>query len=229
MGGLVNSVTKGIFGDPADTAAPLRKFRPAAFSTRGLSGQFDKKTNTFNLTPSTGLTDAQNQVQQAFGQRGQEFRNLIPGAKEGFASLTEAGVNRLGDKRRRAIGNLRENLSRRRVAGSSFAEDAASRAEAEFAREEEDFRAQTALQEIDATARLIDMSTQSEIQGFQTALDQLNFESQLGAQLSSQATSAMQRNAEMQSQILADFAGARGALVGTAIGAGVQLATGEGA
>jgi len=217
MGGLVSSVSDAITGGSDSAMKPLKDFKPTPFRTAGLSGS--TQDGTFQLTRSGQLTNALSGVQGSLTGRAQGFRDLIPQTASGFGALTEAGVNRLQDKRRRAVGNLRENLARRRVSGSSFGSDALARAEAEFAREEEDFRAQTGLQEIDTTMRLIDAATQADTQAAQTTLKQLNFESELGAKLSSDISQLMSRNAEMQSQVATEFAGARANIVGSLTGA----------
>lgn len=219
IGAAIDWGVDAIVGDPNDALRPVQNFRPSRFSTRGLTGSFNRGTNTFNLTPTSATTNAVTGVQDALTGRADELRGLIPLSSQGFGRLTEAGLNRIGDQRRRAIGNLRENLARRRLSGSSFAADAVSRAEAEFAREEADFEARTSLQEIDMATRLVDAATQSEIASAQTALEQLNFESQLGAQLSSEMNSILSGNAQLQSQILTEYAGARANIIGSIAGA----------
>jgi hypothetical protein len=88
------------------------------------------------------------------GLRG-EVANLRGQLKPGFGNLTRSRVEELRNNRGRAVGNLREELSRRRVLGSSFALREIGSLESEFARQEDLIRSESMLQEIDATNQLI--------------------------------------------------------------------------
>lgn len=88
------------------------------------------------------------------GLRG-EVEALRGEVRPGFGRLTESRVSGLRDQQRRSVGNLREELSRRRVAGSSFAAREVSALESEFRREEDLVRAESFLQELNSTMDLI--------------------------------------------------------------------------
>ena len=88
------------------------------------------------------------------GLRG-EVANLRGQLRPGFGNITRSRIEGLRANRDRAVGNLREELSRRRVLGSSFALREIGAKEAEFAREEDLIRSESMLQEIDATNQLI--------------------------------------------------------------------------
>lgn len=128
---------------------------------------FIASTPGFNV--SSGLTDGGNfqttltrlgtPIQQAFDQRFprilSDFDSLREAVRPGFSALRDARLAENDNTRSRAIGNLRENLGRRRVLGSSFGQDAQVRAELAVGQERDRIQAETFLQEIDATSNLI--------------------------------------------------------------------------
>lgn len=84
-----------------------------------------------------------------------DIQGLRSELRPGFGRLTRSRVEELRGLRGRAVGNLREELSRRRVLGSSFAAREIGALEAEFAQEEDRIRAESFLAELDATNQLI--------------------------------------------------------------------------
>lgn len=68
------------------------------------------------------------------------------GQLEALTAAEEAQLNELAATERRSIGNLRDNLQRRRILGSSFAADAVSRRAAEFGLKRGQARSQFGLQ-----------------------------------------------------------------------------------
>lgn len=127
--------------DPSALAPELRGLR-TRLQGIDLSGLSGARADLSGLRP--GLS----------GLRG-EVASLREQLKPGFGALTRSRVEGLRDNRTRAVGNLREELSRRRVLGSSFAQREVSAMEADFVREEDRIRAESMLQEIDATNQLI--------------------------------------------------------------------------
>lgn len=109
---------------------------------------------------------------------GDEFvdaqNELIADVRPGFGRLTEARLQQIENARSRAVGNLRENLARRRVLGSSFGRDALARTESEFAQQSERAAAQGFLQELDATNRLIQQRLNARQNTVQRELDAVN-------------------------------------------------------
>ena len=98
--------------------------------------------------------------------------------RPGFGRLTAARVQAVQNRRGQAIGNLRESLSRRNILGASFAQDAITRTELEFAQEEEKVRAESFLEELQLEQQ--NLKQQFEIIG--TQLDQEFRELQTSAQ-----------------------------------------------
>lgn len=151
---------------------------------------------------------------------------MTTAAKERTAAIREVigeQRERLSNRERRAIGDLKEDLARRRIGGSSFAGDAVSRMEAEFAGEERalsaeerlaesesaQFEAETILREMEMTRSLISEQADAAMSASQVFLANEEFEANLSAQLASGATSAIQSHSAVQMQLAAQREGAR--------------------
>lgn len=188
-------------------------FTPPGFRAGGLSGQFD--AGQFSVSPDPGRTALVGDISRTFPQQANLVRGLRQQVTPGFGRLTEARLAGIGDRARRAIGNLRENLARRRVLGSSFAQDALARAEREFAREEADVRAQSFLEELQLTNELIQQEFGLRRNEFQTQLDELNLQAEVASQLSQGATGQLAANARLKEQLNAQSAAATGRFFGS--------------
>jgi len=229
----------GFFGDVFDLSGkraeeaekralqPLRDFEFTDFSAGGLTGT--TKDGVFTLSRGEDLQGTIGGLQSALTARAMEFANLRKGLNRDIApligGLRKAGTEAIQGRRRRSIGDLRENLKSRRIAGSSFAADAITRAEAEFAKEEAEFGAQIGekefqlQQELLATdMSLLDQETKANIESFNVNLNQLNLESALGAEISMGMNEISAANARMIADIIAQFHGARENKLGTGAG-----------
>jgi len=214
------SDAKNIFvGDENKIAKPIARFSPLEFNTPGLGVNMRDGGFTVNRTPQVG--NALNRLNQLGAQTVNEYGQLKDQLKPGFGALTTAGVNAIEDQRRSTVSNLRDNLNRRRVLGSNFADDAVSRTNAEFAKQNAQFRAETTLQEIQATEQLITKQYETSIQGAKAIIDQGNFESEIGAELSRQFTGVMGDLAKYEASLLRDEADGQSALLSGLLGAGL--------
>lgn len=114
--------------------------------------------------------------------------DLLPQVKPGFGALSQAQADafglarkRLDDSRRSRLSNLKEDLDRRKIGGSSFAQDDRTRVEAEYdmidrelATSEAESRANVILQELDATTQLIEKSHTANVQKINASMSTLN-------------------------------------------------------
>lgn len=169
-----------------------------------------------NVTASPERMGLITGLQSALRSRAGQVRGLLPQVEAGFGRLTQAGMDtfgaareRLQNQRSRAVGNLRDNLARRRVLGSSFATDALARADNEFAQSERElatqeaqFKATSFLQELDLTHKLMGEAASFEIEAFNTALNELNLQANLAANLATGTATAIQNSANLQTQIM---------------------------
>lgn len=95
-------------------------------------------------------------VQSAYEAGIGGVNNALTQVSPGFGALTKARIDAIQNAGRARGSDLRASLARRRVLGSSFADDAMSRQSTEVAQQEADARAQSFLEELDMTTKLID-------------------------------------------------------------------------
>lgn len=142
----------------------------------------DNIKGTF-LSGASGLRDNfAPRFQDAFQNGLANVGGLIDQVRPGFGRLTDARVQANNNARERTISNLSDNLARRRVSGSSFAQDSITRAENEFAQQESEIRAESFLQELQLTSELqqreLDISLSSAKTAMELYLSALDLERQ---------------------------------------------------
>ncbi len=196
----MSRIIKGLFGGKSSSEKILQRFQPTGFAAPGLTGTFDKAANRFTLSRSAEGNQTIADLRKAFEGRAAEFRGLRSDVKPGFGRLTRARVEAIRGAGQRAVGNLREELSKRRVLGSTFASREIASVESEFGRQEEFARAESFLQELGLTGELIKEEFSSLITGFQTILGQLNFETSLAANLANSASAQLNANLTAQAE-----------------------------
>ena len=215
----------GDTGGGRDATQPSRDFSPTNINTGGFSFSGKDLISGGSTPERLGLIS---RLSGLFGNQATQVADLRPGLGAGFTQLRQAlspdalnlsltaRLKQIEDARTRSTGDLRENLSRRRVLGSSFGQDALSRADAEFGRLSEQAvaetemakrtaaiqEAQAKLQEIDATKQLISEEFALRRETVNTFINNLNVEAQIATQLASNATSSLSANAQMQSKLL---------------------------
>ena len=182
----------------------------AGFMGGGLIG--GRSGNSFVVGSSPLRDQRVLDLRKQFMRGSLNINNLEKQVTPGFGRLTQARVNAIGDARRRTIGDLRENLSRRRILGSSFANDAETRASAEFAKLEEEARAQSFLEELDLSSRLIDRQTELNVANLNAALSELNLQGNAAAALATNGANIIANLAGSQAEILSRAAASQGDL-----------------
>jgi len=219
MSGLLSDAKNIFIGDENKIAKPIAKFSPLGFTTPGASVSTGPGGFTVGRSPQVG--NALSNLNNLSTGAASDLGALRPMLAPGFGRMTTEGVRAIEDQRRSTVGNLRENLGRRRVLGSSFASDDISRTNAEFAKKDAQFRAETTLQEIQATEQLITKQYETAIQGSQAIIAQGNFETKIGAELSRQYTSVMGELAKFEAALLRDEADGQSALLSSLLNAGL--------
>ena len=242
----MSKLVDGLLGGGKQVTAPLQNFQPIGIGAGGFN--FSRSGNNIvgGSTPErTGLV---NQLSSLFrdqaGQIGGLRQQVAPGfsrIRQGLMeSLGRQRTTRLGQietERTRALGDLRENLARRRVLGSSFAQDALSRGEAEFTRQKDvalsEIGQQEALADYEATLKEIDTTRQLMTQEFDLArgsvgsiLENMNLEASVAAGLATGATAALSKNAQVQSDLLQKQANNKQSFLTDVLGVGLGFATG---
>lgn len=170
----------------------------------GLTSKISGKNN-FKLKSSPerkalidSITDIQN-------KGAAELTGVRDQVRPGFSEFRRAGLEEIGTRARQSIGNLRDNLARRRVLGSSFAGDAIQRAEREFAQEESEFAAATTLQELDVFTQLTQQITNTQVAAVERQVTELNLQLDVGLALAGRAAQSITAASIQQQQNAAAF------------------------
>ena len=111
-----------------DVLKPITDYQDTALSldAGGLQGQLVDGVYTVSPTDSR-RADLVSNMQLGLGDYANQLGSLREQLTPGFGALTQARVDRLEHQKSKAVGDLRENLARRRIGGSSFAGDAEAR------------------------------------------------------------------------------------------------------
>lgn len=205
------------FGSGGSSSSPL----PTSFSARSpafsLSGSFDPVGGV-----SGSLTRLGSVPQTAFDERFPRFLQDIDTLRgtitPGFSQLREVASREVSNARVQAIGNLRENLARRRILGSSFGEDALVRAEAEFGELAARTQTQSFLTELEANMKVLGF----EFEQVNTALQREFQEIGLAAGFATNIGQIVSQNQQFAQQLAAQSAAGRGQLLGSLVGLGVS-------
>lgn len=205
----LKSIRGDIFGstfgdDKKRTNIPLSDgFSP--FNIGGVTGS--KDGSNINIGPTDARSDLVSGLGNIFNRQAEENRaflpqinssfnsyagaidnDLLPEVKPGFGALSRAQADAFGIARERLrntraarTSNLKEDLTRRNIAGSSFAQDTQTRTEAEFdvlerelAAAEGEAAAKASMQELEATIQLIDRKYQASTNRINTSFEILN-------------------------------------------------------
>jgi len=189
-----DSVTDKLFGN--NIPDEIKNPRLTSFSSPGLSATFQSPTQ-LALQRSQGTTDALSGISGAFQNQAAELGALQPLVEPGFGRLTEAGIRAVRDARRSSIGDLKQNLARRRVSGSSFGADDIARTNAEFSKKEKEFASEAFVKELALSNELINQKATAQANSFLQALSQANIESNIAATMATGVTSVLSNNAQI--------------------------------
>ena len=182
------------------------------FSAGGLTGKRARGTYTVSSDPAR--TQLVGDIRNTFDTQADMTAGLRAKVAPGMSDLRAARLQEIEMARSKAVGDLRENLSRRRVLGSSFASDALSRAEAEFGAQKSKAAAETFLQEMDLTNKLIQEEYSQRRAGFQTSLGELNLQAETATKLTGLASQHLAAAANLDAQLAAQSAAGFGRFFG---------------
>lgn len=199
----------------------LEDFKPLGFRGGGLTARTSGNDITIGSTP--GRRKLVGNLQRTFAAQASQIRGLRGQVTPGFGRLTKARLAEVEKGRKRAVGNLSQNLQNRRIFGSSFGQASLAQAEREFAQESERAAAESFLQELELNAQLLQQEFQARRGAFETALGELNLQAELASRLAATATSELGANARLQTQLQAQNASGFGSLFGTILGFGANL------
>jgi len=186
-------VSMGEIRAAVPTLDQLTDRTPVGFSTPGLTGLIGPGGDV-SLSRTPELSGIMQGLLGTGTEAADDLSGLIAGLKPGFGKVTESRVAAIQNARQKAIGNLGDDFARRGIAGSSFAKDKVIGAEREFAQAEAEARAQSFLEEVDVTGKLIDQRFQVRSDTMKTALTQLQSESNIGVDLVNQSIDANEKS-----------------------------------
>ena len=227
LGGIASAGAAKLLSGSGPKIPNISANVPKSVNTPGLNIVSKKGGLTATRTAeTTGLLEQLGLINKDQAAR---LGGLIEQVKPGVGALTEARLTGLGNVRRRTIGDIRENLARRRVLGSSFAQDAITRAEREFAEQEAELRASSFLQELELTNQLSQQQADALRSTVLTGLEQSNFEAQLAVNFANRTQAVMGQIGQFQAQLSAQAQSGLGAFfqpaisaIGGAVSQGVQ-------
>lgn len=152
------------------------------------------------------------------------FGSLLSQLTPGFGRLSSARAQDIRNAASKAIGNLKDNLGRRRVLGSSFANDQIGSVERQYALDEERVKAEALVEELKMTNEVINSRSAARNQALTTAFSQIQFEGDVGQKLL-QSTQAAMNNLQLAQVDLAKTAAsitAQGQIAKANVYAGIQ-------
>ena len=202
MAGVLKGVGKlvgGIFGG-GSVKQPKFDFFPNITTPA-----FRLKTAPGGAVNLTRLSDT-----QRFPKILSNLADLRGEVRPGVGRFTEAAVDAIRSAKEDTLGNVRQQLQRRRVQGSSFANAQLAGIEAAFGREEALFRGQALLQEIDQTFRIINQELKVKISNFQAEFVELG----IAANVAGFVTEALSAQAVVDKETAAEAAKGAGAAFG---------------
>lgn len=212
MGKLVSKVL-GV-PDPAKAASAAAAAAPRiGINAGGL--QVTPTGNTVTTTADPSRTNLVQRLGAAFGQGGEQLGGLVSQLDPATGKVTSSIRESFGARLRAATGNLRENLSRRRILGSSFANASLAQLEGEFARAEAEALAQAEFSGIQAQANLIGVQADLSAKEFATQLQNLNVETDAAVRIATGVQSAVSQASQAGASAAAQSAAGIGNLVAT--------------
>jgi len=205
VGGLAAGVAAGAIGNwlsgDSDRKAS-RAVQPRLLGFRGGGMSLRRNGDVLTLNPSKEGRTALQGIKRANLNAGSQYALLGKKIRPGFGLLTNAMVRAIDTRRRATTSDLRDQFARRRLSGSSFASDALSRTEAEFANLEKQARAEAFVQEMKMTQENIALVAQARSNAFTAMLSQLNLEGKMAAEIAIAGQNTLSGLAQAQAQIL---------------------------
>lgn len=194
-------------------AEPLQNFQPVGINAGGLTSSFGQDGN-LTVTPSANRMGQVQNIAGTFSTLADRIAAMGATVAPGVSDLRRARMTEIDNAQTAAIGNLRENLQRRRVLGSSFGQDALARADVAFAQAKDRVAADTFLQELDLSSQFLNQEFAARRSSFQTILDEMNLEADVALKLTAKATETLGANARTLALLNAQDAAGRGKFFG---------------
>lgn len=208
----VNKATKQTYGMLMDEQDKLaNKSFSGSLETPGYgfgyTGKDGKWTGTINRSGETqGFMD---RLLAGLGADEDSYRELLSQIRPGFGRLSEATQEQIRNQYAQRFGDLREQLGRRRVLGSSFANAEEERMNLERDQQMRLAMSQAMVEELKMTADVLKAQSDTRNQTLQTAFSQIQFEGNLGINMQNMVMNSMNENLQAQQDLIKLAAGVK--------------------
>ena len=211
------SFLSGLFGGGG---TPQNSFQPNGISSNtgfsvGSGG---------SISESPTLQSNIGSLQSTFGAGANAFGQLASTVAPGFNQLTKAGLSQINTQAKANLSTLNQNLSTRRIQGSSFANAQISQANADTEQQKANYVAQSFLQSLQASSSLTQQQYSLATQQYSTAISQSNIEAGVAASLTSSNNQIMGQISQANTALQAQAIAGAGQFAGTLLGLGTGTA-----
>ena len=194
LGDFYNSATSGMTGiNPVNYAGPGYGINIGANGNINVSRNADTQGWIDRLLSGTATDEA-------------AYTENLGRVTPGFGELTNSRLTDVENKRYSDIGNLREQLAKRRVLGASFADNEIANRELMWQQERDKVIAESKIAEIEMTTNLIKQRSDTRLANVTQGLQQIQFEGNLGNELTQGVMQVFDHLKTMQVDIAKLFA-----------------------
>ncbi|HEY6019657.1 MAG TPA: hypothetical protein VIY48_07080 [Candidatus Paceibacterota bacterium] len=173
---------------------------PLSFSTPGYGITVNNNGGSLTRTPGTqGWMDA---LKSGLGTDEAGYNTLLSQIAPGFGLLTQSRLADINNQATAALGNLKSQLAKRRVLGASFADSQLTGLKAQYDQMRQQALAESITQEMQMTQDALKQRTDARNATISQALSQIQFEGNLGGQLTGQVLSSMNDLSKLQADLL---------------------------
>src|SRR6516165_10583243 len=120
------------------SSAPQIGYQPGGFRSPGISATRGAGGN-YNIRESAALQQQIGSLQSTFGQQASDLAALRGTVAPGFSQFRQAGLSDIAGQGQANVSNLRDEMAKRRILGSSFANSQISQANADIEKARSDF------------------------------------------------------------------------------------------
>lgn len=194
-----------------------------SFNAGGLSGSVGSNGSA-SVTAGPERTALVGGLSNTYATLGNEYGNLRGTVAPGFNDLLNARLTDINNQAHQAVGDLRQNLSSRRILGSSFGNDTIARTQLAASQLRDKTIADNFLQSLDANQKLLTQQYTAYANQFNSGLTELNLEADVASKLAGQGADILNKTAQMNADLEAKSQAGAGQFLGTLIGTGAKLA-----
>lgn len=174
--------------------------KPVSFTTPGYGITVNNSGVGVQRTPETqGIMDA---LLTGAGADNSGYNSLLSQIAPGFGALTQNALTDINNQANAALGNLKSQLARRRVLGASFANSQLTGLNAQYDQMRQKAIADSWQQEMTMTLDTLKQRTDARNSTLSQAMSQIQFEGNMGTQLTQQLMSNMNNLASLQADLV---------------------------